>query len=57
MSTDLHMLTWTVGLTMIMWVPYILAHIGNVGMMRALTYVADDKAPPLWAKRAKRAPT
>lgn len=55
MSVDLQMLTWTVGLTMIMWVPYILAHIGNVGMMRALTYVADDEAPPHWAKRAKRA--
>jgi uncharacterized MAPEG superfamily protein len=55
MTTDLTMLAWTAGITMLMWLPYIIAHIMNVGMMPALTYQADDEALPPWAARAKRA--
>jgi len=55
MSTELEMLAWVSGLTILMWVPYILAHIGNVGLIPALTYQADGTPLPGWAARAKRA--
>lgn len=55
MSTELEMLIWVAGITLLMWVPYILAHIINVGLMPALTYQADDTPLPDWAARAKRA--
>lgn len=55
MSTDLTMLVWTAALTAVLWLPYILAHIINVGLLPALTYKADDTPPPAWAGRAKKA--
>lgn len=32
------MLTWISALTLLMWLPYIIPHIGNVGQMPAMTY-------------------
>ena len=55
MSTELEVLVWLSGLTIVMWLPYILAHLGNVGIMPALTYRADSEPLPDWAARAKRA--
>ena len=55
MSTELVMLTWVSTLTIFMWLPYILSHIVNVGLIPALTYQADETPLPPWAKRAKRA--
>lgn len=55
MSTELSMLTWTAGLTAVLWIPYILGHIINVGLMPAITYQADETPKPAWAERAKRA--
>lgn len=55
MTTDLTMLAWTAGFTLLLWVPYILAHIANVGLIPALTYKADDTPLPAWAARAKKA--
>ena len=55
MTTDLNMLAWTAGITILMWLPYILAHIANVGVVTALTYQADDSPLPAWAARAKKA--
>ena len=55
MTTDLRMLALTAGITVLMWMPYILAHIANVGMMPALTYRADGAPLPDWAARAKKA--
>ena len=55
MTTDLMMLAAVAGITALMWLPYILAHIFNVGLMPALTYRADDTPLPAWAARAKRA--
>lgn len=55
MSTDLEMLVWTAALTAVMWVPYISAHLLNVGLIPALTYRADDTPKPAWAERAKKA--
>ncbi|NQW00491.1 MAG: MAPEG family protein [Rhodospirillales bacterium] len=55
MTTELEMLAWAVALTLLMWIPYILAHIANVGLMAALTYKADASPLPAWAARAKKA--
>jgi len=55
MTTDLKMLAWVAFITILMWLPYILAHIMNAGLIPALTYTADDKALPDWAARAKKA--
>lgn len=55
MTTDLEMLAWVSGATILMWLPYILAHVANVGPIPALTYSADDTPLPKWAERAKRA--
>ena len=55
MSTELEVLIWLSGLTILMWLPYVLARIGNVGLMAELTYQADDEPLPDWAARAKRA--
>ena len=57
MSTDLKMLVWVSAITLLMWLPYILARIMKSGLMRTLTYVADDDPLPAWAARAKKAHT
>ncbi len=56
MTTELEVLVWLVGLTILMWLPYIFARIVNVGLLPALTYTADGLSlRPEWAKRAKQA--
>jgi uncharacterized MAPEG superfamily protein len=55
MTGDLKMLAWTAAFTFILWIPYILTHIVNVGLVPALTYRADDTPLPAWAARAKKA--
>ena len=55
MSTELEILGWISGATIFMWLPYILAHIGNVGLISAITYKGDGTPLPEWAERAKRA--
>ena len=55
MTTELEMLTWVTALTIVLWVPYILAHIMNVGLLPALTYKGDGTPLPDWAARAKKA--
>ena len=55
MTTDLEMLAWTAALTALMWLPYIGAHILNVGLVPAITYRADGTPLPDWAARAKKA--
>ncbi|MGD8810348.1 MAG: MAPEG family protein [Gammaproteobacteria bacterium] len=55
MTADLKMLAWTAAFTAVLWIPYILAHIANVGLVPALTYRADGTALPDWAARAKNA--
>ena len=49
------MLTWVTALTIVLWIPYILGHILNVGLLPALTYQGDDTPLPTWAARAKKA--
>ena len=55
MSSELEILAWMSALTIAMWLPYILAHIANVGLMPALTYRADETPLPDWAARARKA--
>jgi uncharacterized MAPEG superfamily protein len=55
MTTELAMLTWVTALTIVLWIPYILGHILNVGLLPALTYQGDDTPLPTWAARAKKA--
>ena len=55
MTTELAMLTWITALTILLWIPYILAHIMNVGLLPTLTYKSDGTPLPAWAARAKKA--
>ena len=55
MTTELEMLTWATALTILLWIPYILAHIVNVGLLPALTYKGDGTPLSAWAARAKKA--
>ena len=55
MTTELEMLTWATALTMLLWIPYTLARIMNVGLLPTLTYKSDDTPLAAWATRAKKA--
>jgi uncharacterized MAPEG superfamily protein len=55
MTTELAMLTWVTALTILLWIPYILAHIMNAGLLPTLTYKSDGTPLPAWAARAKKA--
>jgi uncharacterized MAPEG superfamily protein len=55
MTTDLTMLTWTAGLTLILAFPYVFATIARYGIVGALTYRADGQPLSDWAARAKKA--
>jgi uncharacterized MAPEG superfamily protein len=54
LSVELRYLIYTAILLAIIWVPYILAHVQQVGMVVAFSYTDDDKMPD-WAQRLKRA--
>lgn len=54
MSTELLYLTLSAGLTVILWIPYILGRIGSQGMADAMGYPENPPAPPAWAKRSER---
>ena len=54
MSTDLSMLAWVSGLTLLLWVPYISARVLKFGPA-ALTYRFDSEPLAPWAERAKKA--
>lgn len=55
MTTELTMLTWTVGLTGLLWLPYIIAQSKVSGTVGALGYGYKEPLEPLpaWAERAK----
>ena len=55
MTTECEMLIRVTALTILLWIPYILAHIMNVGLLPALTYKGDGTPLPAWAARAKKA--
>ena len=55
MSNELEILAYMCGVTLFMWLPYILARIIIIGLMPTLKYQLDNSAQPEWAVRAKRA--
>jgi uncharacterized MAPEG superfamily protein len=55
MTTDLRMLAWVTGFTLLLWIPYILARLVTYGTVPTLAYRADKEPLPAWAERAKRA--
>ena len=56
LPAELFWLTLTALLTALLWIPYILRHIAEAGLIPALTYQSLDTTPTAtWGKRAKRA--
>ena len=55
MTIELEMLAWTSILTTFMWLPYIIARIAQVGLLKVLNYTGDMTVLPDWAERAKKA--
>ncbi len=55
LTTELSMLLWVTGLTLLMWVPYIGVRLLTHGMIPALTYKTDHLPVADWAERAKKA--
>ena len=54
LSVELRYLIYVAILMGVVWVPYILAHIAQVGLVKALSYQGEP-AMPDWAARLKRA--
>jgi len=54
LSIELRYLIYLALVMAIIWVPYILANIAQVGLVKALGYANED-AMPVWAKKLKRA--
>jgi uncharacterized MAPEG superfamily protein len=55
MTTDLKMLAWVAGLTLLLWIPYVLARLKAYGLIPTLAYRVDKEPLPPWAEGAKRA--
>ena len=55
LSIELRYLIYACLWLAVLWIPYILAHIGKVGIVQALGYAEGDVAMPVWARRLKRA--
>lgn len=54
LSVELRYLVYVAILLAVIWIPYILAHVMQVGPMKAFSYTDDDEMPA-WAKQLKRA--
>jgi uncharacterized MAPEG superfamily protein len=54
LSVELRYLIYTAIVLAIIWIPYILAQINQLGPAKALAYNNEDEMP-VWAKRLKRA--
>ena len=54
LSQEMRYLLYVALWTLVLWVPYILAHIRTVGLVRALSYEGDQPMPE-WARRLKGA--
>jgi uncharacterized MAPEG superfamily protein len=55
LSIELRYLIYTSLWLAVLWIPYILAHIGTVGLVTALGYADGEAEMPLWARRLKKA--
>jgi uncharacterized membrane protein YecN with MAPEG domain len=54
MSVELRYLIYVALLLAVIWVPYILAQIRQIGLVPALSYTREEEMP-VWARRLKRA--
>lgn len=54
LSVEMRYLVYSALLALVIWIPYILAQIAQVGLVAALSYRDEDKMPD-WARRLKRA--
>jgi uncharacterized membrane protein YecN with MAPEG domain len=54
LSVEVRYLVYVALLMAVIWIPYILAHVMQVGPMKAFGYTDDDAMPP-WAAQFKRA--
>jgi uncharacterized membrane protein YecN with MAPEG domain len=54
-SIELRYLIYACLWLLVLWVPYILAHISAVGVVKALGYSDEPLEMPVWAQRLKRA--
>lgn len=54
LSLEMRYLIYVALWTLVLWIPYILAHINMVGVTRALSY-EDEQPMPDWARRLKGA--
>lgn len=55
MTSELQYLTWTLVLTAVMWVPYILDRIAVRGLSGAVGYPDEPKPQSPWARRMMKA--
>lgn len=55
LSVELRYLIYVSLWLAVLWIPYILAHINEVGIRQALSYTDNEIAMPMWARRLKRA--
>ena len=55
MTTDLNMLVWSAVLTIVLFVPYVLARFIYWGISDTVGYPTNPPTLPGWAERAKRA--
>ena len=55
LSIELRYLLYTCLWLIVLWVPYILAHIARVGLVAALSYSDEPLEMPVWAQRLKKA--
>ncbi|MEP4380799.1 MAG: MAPEG family protein [Alphaproteobacteria bacterium] len=54
MSTELLYLTLSAGLTVILWIPYVVVRTNSLGVSDAMGYPENPPSPPAWAKRSER---
>lgn len=54
MSAELLYLTLSAGLTIVLWIPYVVARTNTQGLSDALGYPENPPAPPAWAERSRR---
>ena len=55
LSIELRYLIYVSLWLLVLWIPYVLANISTVGMVKALGYTDEPMEMPLWAHRLKRA--
>lgn len=54
LSFELRWMIYTALLSLLIWVPYVLAEMQRIGVLKAITY-PDQRDMPLWAERLKKA--